>query len=176
VAGPRFVRDSERRSELVLQRRDIQSTLTALSRSASTASAHLVIMPFVGKFGGTGMAKTILVADDDPQVRKVLCEMFEREQDYDLCEQAKNGKEAVEIVMRCKPDLIVLDFSMPFMSGIQAAKQIKAKMPSVPIILFTLHDIALFTNVQAIDSLIDRIVNKSEIGSLLDHVRDLAPA
>jgi CheY-like chemotaxis protein len=121
------------------------------------------------------VAKIILVADDDAHIRKALCEMFEREEDYDLCEQAKNGKEAVEIATRCKPDLIILDFSMPVMSGIQAAKLIRAKMPGVPIILFTLHDVTIFRNVQAIDSLIDRIVHKSEMPMLLAHVRELAP-
>jgi CheY-like chemotaxis protein len=122
------------------------------------------------------MAKTILVADDDAQIRKILCEMFEREQDYDLCEQAKNGREAVEIATRCKPNLIILDFSMPVMSGIQAAKKLRQLMPDVPIILFTMHDVELFRTVHGIDSLIDRIVPKTEMGRLLDHVRDLAPA
>jgi CheY-like chemotaxis protein len=121
------------------------------------------------------MAKTILVADDDAQIRKALCEIFEREQDYDLCEQATNGKEAIEIATRCKPDLIILDFSMPVMSGIQAAKKLKLLMPSVPIILFTMHDEAIFRRVEAIDTIIDRIVHKTEMGGLLDHVRDLAP-
>jgi chemotaxis response regulator CheB len=78
------------------------------------------------------MAKTILVADDDAQIRRALCELFEREQHYDLCEQAKNGREAIEIATRCKPDLIILDFSMSVISGIQAARLLKAQMPHVP--------------------------------------------
>jgi CheY-like chemotaxis protein len=121
------------------------------------------------------VAKTILVADDDVRVRRLLCEMFEREQDYDLCEQAKNGAEAVEIATRCKPDLIILDFSMPVMSGIQAAKIIKAKMPEIPIILFTMHDQTMFSRINANNRIIDRIVQKTEMGQLLEHVRDLAP-
>jgi CheY-like chemotaxis protein len=116
-----------------------------------------------------------LVADDNVRVRRLLCEMFEREQDYDLCEQAKNGAEAVEIATRCKPDLIILDFSMPVMSGIQAAKIIKAKMPEIPIILFTMHDQTMFSRINANNRIIDRIVQKTEMGQLLEHVRDLAP-
>jgi chemotaxis response regulator CheB len=122
------------------------------------------------------VAKTILVADDDARARKLLCEMFEDEPDYDLCEQAKNGKEAVEIATRCKPDLVILDFSMPVMSGIQAAKLIKAQFPNVPIILFTMHDEVLFRHITSIESLVDRIVQKTEMERLLDHVRELAPA
>jgi CheY-like chemotaxis protein len=104
------------------------------------------------------VAKIILVADDDPRVRRALCELFEREADYDLCEQAKNGAEAVEIATRCKPDLIILDFSMPLMGGIAAAKQLKQLMPEV------------------LSSVVDRIVPKTEMANLLDHVRDLTPA
>jgi CheY-like chemotaxis protein len=121
------------------------------------------------------MAKTILVADDDAQIRKALCEIFEREQDYNLCEQARNGNEAIEIATRCKPDLIILDFSMPVMSGIQAAKKLKLLMPDVPIILFTMHDESVLRFAESIDNIIDRIVPKIEMGRLLHHVRDLAP-
>jgi CheY-like chemotaxis protein len=122
------------------------------------------------------MSKTILVADDDRTIRRLLCELFEHERDYDLCEQAKNGQEAVEFAARCKPDLVILDFAMPVMSGIQAAKLIRAKLPNVPIILFTLHDRQIFSGIPKIESLFDRIVHKSEIRTLPHHVRELAPA
>jgi CheY-like chemotaxis protein len=122
------------------------------------------------------MARIVLVADDDPKIRKLLCEIFEREDDYDLCEQATNGKEAVELATLYKPDLIILDFSMPVMSGIQAAKFIKAQRPEVPIILFTMHDRGIFGQINAfVSPIIDRIVQKTEIAHLMDHVRELAP-
>ena len=121
------------------------------------------------------MAKTILVADDDPSVRRKLCHLFENEDDYELCEQAKTGREAVNLAKRCKPDLVVLDFSMPDMSGVQAAQLIKPLMPDVPIILFTLHDQTVFKNLPGIDSYIDRIVEKGDMHKLLDHIRQLAP-
>jgi DNA-binding NarL/FixJ family response regulator len=121
------------------------------------------------------VAKIVLVADNDAQVRKALCELFEHEADYDLCEQARNGKEAIEIATRCHPDLIVLDFSMPVMSGVAAAKQLKKLMPDVPIILFTMHDKAVLRQVSDLSSVIDRIVPKTEMADLLSHVRNLAP-
>jgi DNA-binding NarL/FixJ family response regulator len=122
------------------------------------------------------MAKIVLVADDDPKIRRLLCDVFEREDDYDLCEQAKDGKEAVELAARCKPDLIILDFSMPVMSGIQAAKLIKAQMPEIPIILFTMHDRGIFGEVNPfVAPIIDRIVQKTEMAHLMHHVRELAP-
>ena len=121
------------------------------------------------------MAKIVLVADHDPGMRKMLCQLFEREADYDLCEQAKTGREAIELAKTCRPDLVILDFSMPGMSGVEAAMQIKRIQPAVPIILFTIHDGALLGNMPGIHLCVDRIVEKAEMMKLLDHVRELAP-
>jgi CheY-like chemotaxis protein len=79
------------------------------------------------------MPKTILVADDNALIRTSLCMMFEIEQDYDLCAEAANGQEAVALAIQHKPDLIVLDFQMPLMNGIEAAYELKRIMPDVPI-------------------------------------------
>jgi CheY-like chemotaxis protein len=121
------------------------------------------------------MPRTVLVADDNPTIRKMLCQMFEREEDYNLCAEAENGKQAVELALRCQPDLIILDLSMPIMSGIEAAHALKKLMPKVPIILFTLHaDLGKRLGIAGTD--IDRIVSKNQASSLMEHVRTLAPA
>jgi CheY-like chemotaxis protein len=103
------------------------------------------------------------------------CRLFERESDYDLCDQDTNGEEAAEIAKRCKPDLIILDLSMPVRSGIQAATKIKRLMPGVPIILLTTHDAMTFASLNDSGHLIDRVVGKAEMTGLLSHVRELAP-
>lgn len=121
------------------------------------------------------MAKTVLVADDNPVIRKMLCEMFEHEQDYDLCAEAENGKQAIELALECHPDLIILDLSMPIMNGLDAARELKRLMPKIPIILFTQHaEIGSRLGITNLN--VDRIVSKSDGGSLMGHVRSLAPA
>src|ERR1700684_4470185 len=85
------------------------------------------------------MPKRILVADDSAMIRKCLCRIFEIVADYDICAEAVNGEEAIALAIQHKPDLIVLDFQMPVMNGIEAAYELKRLMPNVPIILFTLH-------------------------------------
>jgi CheY-like chemotaxis protein len=123
----------------------------------------------------TRMPKTVLVADDNPTIRKMLCRMFEIEQDYDLCAEAENGKQAIELALRHRPDLIILDLSMPVMNGLEAAHELKKLMPHVPIILFTQHaDMGNRIGVMNVD--VDRIVSKSEGATLMRHVRALAPA
>ena len=83
------------------------------------------------------MAKTILVADDNPRIRQMLCRMFEADNDYDICAEAANGQEAIALALEHRPDLIILDISMPVLDGIAAARELKKVMPHVPIILFT---------------------------------------
>jgi DNA-binding NarL/FixJ family response regulator len=121
------------------------------------------------------MARIVLVADDNPIVRKMLCQMFEREDDYDLCAEATNGKEAIELAKKHKPDLIILDLSMPVMNGFDAARELKRIMPNIPIILFTQHS-DLSTGLGITNLNIDRIVSKNDASSLMGHVRSLAPA
>jgi CheY-like chemotaxis protein len=119
------------------------------------------------------MPKSILVADDNPMIRKMLCQMFERETDYDLCAEAENGKVAIALAIHHKPDLIILDLSMPVMNGLDAARELKRIMPHVPIILFTQHGSKMMLHMGEVA--VDRIVPKTDPAALMGHVRDLAP-
>jgi DNA-binding NarL/FixJ family response regulator len=120
------------------------------------------------------MSKTILVADDNAMIRKSLCRIFETEEDYDLCAEAVNGEEAIALAMQHKPDLIVLDYRMPGMNGVEAAYELKRIMPNVPIILFTIHADALKYALGR-SSPIDLIVAKSDAIHIVDHIRSLIP-
>src|ERR1700683_166347 len=121
------------------------------------------------------MATTILVAADNPPIRKMLCKLFEAEDDYDLCAEATNGAEAVSLAKQCRPDLIILDLSMPLLNGLEAAKEIKRIMPDVPIILFTIHADSIKKSLQAMNSPIDLVVTKIALPNLVNHVRSLIP-
>jgi DNA-binding NarL/FixJ family response regulator len=117
--------------------------------------------------------KTVLIADDNPMIRKMLGQMFETEEHYDLCAEASDGQEAIALAIQHKPDIIVLDFSMPIMSGLQAARKLKELMPHVPIILFTQHDETISKSIFAN---IDLVVSKANGAQLLDSIRSLVPA
>jgi DNA-binding NarL/FixJ family response regulator len=99
--------------------------------------------------------------------------MFETEEDYDLCAEACNGQEAVDLARQHKPELIVLDLSMPIMDGLQAARILKKIMPEVPIILFTQHVDS--SALKFVDLPVDRVVSKSEGSTLISHIRTLIP-
>jgi two-component system chemotaxis response regulator CheY len=83
------------------------------------------------------MAKTVLIADDNAFIRQALCELFQLEADFEVSGEAENGHEAIEKARQLHPDLIVLDVSMPVMSGLDAARVLRGIMPTVPLILYS---------------------------------------
>ena len=85
------------------------------------------------------MVRSILIVDDSRTIRQVLCERFNRENDFDVCGEAENGQEAIERAKQLHPDLIVTDLSMPIMSGLEEARVLKQLMPTVPVIIYTAH-------------------------------------
>jgi DNA-binding NarL/FixJ family response regulator len=84
-------------------------------------------------------ALRVLIADDYEAVRLGLCAML-KSVGIEVCGQAKNGEEAVEKSIQSRPDLIILDISMPGLGGIEAARQIRVFLPDVPILFFTMHN------------------------------------
>jgi CheY-like chemotaxis protein len=85
------------------------------------------------------MPKHILVVDDNRHIRKAVCEMILSDSRLAPCSQAENGLEAVQKATRDQPDLVVMDFSMPVMNGLEASRLIIRALPKVYIILVTLH-------------------------------------
>lgn len=79
------------------------------------------------------MRKTVLIVDDNTFVRHALYELFQREEDFEVCGVAENGREAIEQAGHLHPDLIVMDLAMPVMNGLEAARVLKRMMPSVPL-------------------------------------------
>lgn len=100
--------------------------------------------------------------------------IFETEEDYDLCAEAANGEEAIALAIQHEPDLIILDFQMPVMNGIEAAHRLKRLMPDVPIILFTQYGGAMIYAL-GLNSPIDLVVAKSDAVHIVDHIRSLIP-
>ena len=81
----------------------------------------------------------ILLADDSPAIRRCLRGLLDHHADWCVCEEASNGKEAVERFQQAKPDLIVIDFQMPEMNGLDAARHIVDLSPKTPILMVTIH-------------------------------------
>jgi two-component system, NarL family, nitrate/nitrite response regulator NarL len=86
------------------------------------------------------MRPRILIADDHEFIRSSLRRFLEANTDFEVCGEALNGLEAIAYFQELRPDLIILDLSMPIMDGLEAAVEIRKIAAEIPIILYTLHD------------------------------------
>jgi two-component system, NarL family, nitrate/nitrite response regulator NarL len=110
--------------------------------------------------------KRVLIVDDNAVVRSFLRKIFEAEADFEISGEAENGREAVEKAEKLKPDLIILDLTMPVMTGLDAAPLLKQLLPDTLIILFTQHEGSEVER-RAQAAGIDAVVSKSQVASEL---------
>ena len=81
----------------------------------------------------------VLLVDDNPVVRRIIRQVLEKESDLTICGEADDGSEALDKAKLLKPDVVILDLSMPRMNGLEAAPQIRDVLPGACLILFTLY-------------------------------------
>lgn len=125
---------------------------------------------------GDQVPKTILIVDDNPKILRVLGQLIEAGGHYDICAQANDGQEGIDLARRYHPDLIILDLSMPGLTGLEAAKELKKIMPEIPIILFTQYP-DLGKHLRKNTELpVDGVVSKSDGFALLAQIRSILPA
>jgi DNA-binding NarL/FixJ family response regulator len=118
------------------------------------------------------MAKKILIADDNAQIR-FLIRSFVESADFTVVAEAANGTEAIEKTKDFHPDLILLDLAMPLMNGAEAASILKELRPSIPIILFTMHEDSV-SRTLASQLGVARVIGKPDgMTKLMDSMREL---
>ena len=81
----------------------------------------------------------ILIADDHELYRRGVRSLLAGRNDCQVCGEAENGQEAVEKTRELKPDLVILDITMPVLNGLEAARQIKAFSPDTLILILSMH-------------------------------------
>src|SRR5919198_303676 len=113
----------------------------------------------------------LLIADDSAILRNALRGLLTRLGDYEVLESA-TGTEAVSKAEEFKPDLIILDFAMPGMDGLNASRLLQKRQPEIPIVMFTMHYTEQLCAV-AQSAGVRTVVSKSEAGNLIESVREL---
>jgi len=111
----------------------------------------------------------ILIADDHEVARHGIRSLLEGHSGWEVCAEAKDGREAVELASTINPDLILLDIGMPNLNGLEAARQILASSSHIPILILTMHDS---------DNVVREVLRAGARGFLLksDAGRDLVAA
>ena len=118
---------------------------------------------------------TILIVDDSAVIRRSLRFWIEQDSDWKICGEAENGKIAVEKVEELHPDIVILDFQMPVMNGLEAARRITVLAPNTAMVMFTMHSSEQLVK-DAGAAGIQNVVSKSDdlTGHLLASLKSLS--
>lgn len=81
----------------------------------------------------------VLLADDHPVVRRGLRAILETQRDIEVCGEAADGREAVDLARRVKPDLVLLDLTMPEMNGLEVTTALREHLPETDVLVLSMH-------------------------------------
>jgi DNA-binding NarL/FixJ family response regulator len=111
----------------------------------------------------------ILVADDCDVVRRGIKHLLSQHAGWEVCGEAVDGQEAVEKVRQLSPDLVLLDYSMPVLNGIEAARQIQQMRPSTRFVLCSMYMDSQLASI-AREVGITSVLSKSNVGQVVKSV------
>jgi DNA-binding NarL/FixJ family response regulator len=117
--------------------------------------------------------KRLLIVDDHPLFRKGLEELIHSDADFAVCGEAGNAAEAMEVIRKLKPDMAIVDLSLPGANGIELIKNIRAEFPSLPILVLSMHDESLYA-LRALRAGADGYVMKHEaMANVIQAIREV---
>ena len=111
----------------------------------------------------------ILIADDNPAVRNYLRSLLEQQASWRVSDEARTGGEVIQRVKTNPPDMILLDFQMPDLNGLDVARQVSAIFPEIPILMVTIH-LSKQLAEEARRAGIRGACSKSDVGSIVEAV------
>lgn len=118
------------------------------------------------------MQRSVLIVDDSAALRTALRSLITWKSDWHVCGEASNGVEAICEAIRLKPDVVVLDFWMPVMNGIEAAMELKKVIPEAHLLMFTSYAIAIVEGGARLVG-IETFIEKGDTETLLQTLREL---
>jgi DNA-binding NarL/FixJ family response regulator len=140
-----------------------------LGKSGCKAIAITAIQPCVRKTLSGGVMAQILVVDDSDLVRRGMKQLLGQHEGWEICGEAGDGQEAVSKARELAPDVVVLDFAMPNMNGIEAAQKIHNELPRTAIVLCSMYlDRQLASLAQNVG--ITSVLSKSNVGQVVQGV------
>jgi DNA-binding NarL/FixJ family response regulator len=117
------------------------------------------------------MLKRVLIADDNDYVRYVIRTFLQDQVEIEICGEAGNGVEALEKTRQLKPDLVLLDLSMPSLNGAEVALILKNTTPDVRIIMFTMYSSKIspsLTSALGVDAVLSK---PDDMGHLVESIK-----
>jgi DNA-binding NarL/FixJ family response regulator len=117
----------------------------------------------------------ILIVDDNPSVRAALRMCFKMKTDWIVCGEAGNGDAAIEMARSVKPDVVLLDYAMPVMNGLEAARILSALAPKCAILMYTMFaspDLSELARAAGVRAVLSKEVNG--IGAVMEAIEAVA--
>lgn len=119
----------------------------------------------------------ILVADDTTLVRRLLAGQLAREPGFEVVGEAQDGRQAVELALALRPDIILMDLNMPHLNGVEAMERVLAQQPAIKVILLTAHeDLAALGRLSGAAESLDKSCTPQEIAATIRQVYATARA
>lgn len=119
------------------------------------------------------MKNKILLVDDHPLVREWLANLINEEADLEVCGQAGNAREALELIGKLSPRIAVVDLSLDGSSGLELIKDIKAQHPKMNTIVLSMHDETLYAERAMRAGASGYIMKREATGKVLDALRSV---
>ena len=116
------------------------------------------------------MRARLLIVDDHEVVRSGLRSLLCQNPDWCICGEAGNGAEAVELVGELKPDVVVLDLTMPEVNGIDAIERIRQVSPTTKIVVFTMHTIPVTATQVGADAFVSKSSAQTDLARAIEQV------
>ena len=117
----------------------------------------------------------ILIVDDNPSVRAALRMCFKTKTHWIVCGEAENGHAAIELARSLKPDVALLDYAMPVMNGLEAARAMSAESPECAILLYTMFaapELIELASAAGVRAVLSKEVNG--IGAVMEAIEAIA--
>jgi pilus assembly protein CpaE len=86
------------------------------------------------------MGIRLLLVDDDPGFRETLRDLLEQRKEAVILAEAENGEEALRLADTLRPEVVLMDLALPRMNGLEITRHLKARWPTVAVIIITVHD------------------------------------
>lgn len=96
------------------------------------------------KRGKSSKRKKVLIVDDHPMMRQGLAQLINAEPDLVVCDEVDTAREAFDLAQRNKPDLVLVDISLPDKNGLELIKDLHAVQPALPMLVVSMHDESLY--------------------------------
>jgi len=101
--------------------------------------------------------------------------LFSGSDQWEICGEAQDGAEAISKVMELSPDVVILDLTMPVLSGLDAAKQIREIAPSTRIVFFSIHEMPTAAQLVGADAFVSKSLAAEQLSKTIDVVLQKSP-